>query len=359
MLIVKETKGPYLFLKTILFTFIFLFTFFLITLVAGALYGFSQFKIFTNTANITTNQFKKTLQQGWQTSLISENGKVNFLLLGVDSLKTRGNSLPLTDTMMLISLDTKSGKITTLPLPRDLYSDQYQTKINALYVYGLEKNPQNPEKFSQQVISEMTNLKIHHTLVLSMDQVSEIINLLSGIEVDVEKGFVDNEFPNPNVDVTKEKDPAKLYMSVEFKPGKEVMNGQRALQYIRSRHSEDLQAGTDDARSKRQQQVINSLISKLKQQDVIFNPTTLGLLYRYYLDNFDQYFPMTQIVSLAKTSYQVRNNIEFISQHLTIFPDDLQGIIYHPPTKQTKNLWVYSIKDPAKFPEQIKSLLNQ
>lgn len=355
-----EKDNPLLrsFFKTLLFTSIFIFSFLVITIVAGGLFIYAKVNQFSSSAQITNQQLKRTINDGLSTQVVQTDGKINFLILGVDSLDTRGDSLPLTDTIILASLDIATGKLTTLPFPRDLWSSDYQTKINALYTYGLEKYPESPEQFPTEVISDWTGLDIHYPIVLSMEQVSDIVDLLGGIEVNIEKGFVDNEFPRPDVDVTSETDPEKLYMTVEFNPGKEIMTGERALQYIRSRHSQDLDAGTDNARSERQQQVIQSLISRIKQKEVIYNPALLGQLYRYYLDNFEKKLPTTQLIAIAKTLYPVREQIIFKNTQMTIYPDDANGLIYHPATYLTNNLWVYQIRNLETFPQDILSLIK-
>lgn len=346
------------FFKASALTFIFLLSFVIITIVAGGLFAYSKVITFTNSAQITINELKQTIFQGLNQPVVSSENKINFLILGVDSLKTRGDIPPLTDTMMLVSLDLSTGKITTLPFPRDLWSDEYKTKINALYAYGQDKYPDHPERFPTEVVSDWTGLTIHYPIVLSMEQVSDVIDLLGGIEVNVQQGFIDTQFPRPDVDVTIERDPEKLYMTVEFEQGKQIMSGQKALQYIRSRHSENLDTGTDNARAQRQQQVIQSVIDRVKQQEVLFNPTLLGSLYRYYLDNFENVLPTTQLIAIAKQIYPVRNQISFISKQLSVYPDDENGQIYHPPTWQTQNQWVYTIRDVDKFPEQVKKLIE-
>jgi len=70
------------------------------------------------------------------------DGRINILLLGAAGKGKPGTNL--TDTLMVMSINTKDKKIALLSLPRDLYvnipGSQSYTKINSLYQYGLSNN---------------------------------------------------------------------------------------------------------------------------------------------------------------------------------------------------------------------------
>lgn len=323
--------------------------------VAGvAYYKFNQF---LSSAEITKDEFSQTVETGLSQLPLQENGHKNVLLLGVDTLETRGESLPLTDTMMLISLNMNEGTIITLPLPRDLWHEEYQTKINALYTYGFERYPDNPTQFPKETLESMTGIPIHHTVVLSMDQVGHVINLLGGVEIEVKEGFTDTEFPRSDVDVTVERDPAKLYETITFSPGKQTMSGETALKFMRSRHSEG-DEGTDLARSQRQQQVITAVIKRMKQKEVILNTRKMGGLYRYYLDTFATSFSPEEGIATLKAMYAVRNQLKFESRELTVFPEDEKGAITHPSPRLYNNQWVYIPRDEKTFTQSIQAALG-
>ena len=319
---------------------------------------FVYFKLnqFTQTASISKADFYQTLASGWQQTPTATQGYKNLLILGVDTLETRGNSTPLTDSIILTSINLKTGQISLLPLPRDLWSEAYQTRINALYTYGLERYPDNPEQFSQEVISEMTNLEIHHTLVISMESVAEIIDLVGGVEINVEEGFIDPEFPRTDVDVTTETDPDNLYETVEFKTGLQKMDGSTALKYIRSRHGNNNQ-NTDDSRSLRQQTVIQSLAVRLLNKDILLNAQKSGQLYRYYLDNFNDDLPLTELIGVGRTLLPLRKLIRLESASLSIYPADPAGAIEHPPQYLYDGQWVYTIRDEELFKKTVQSKL--
>lgn len=350
----QNKKVGKIFLKAFLWTLgIICLIWFLASLFIG-LIAYQKINQFTSTANVSKKELKQTLVEGWfYQPTVSQNHK-NILILGLDKLDGRGSTPPLTDTMLLLSLNFETGKIKTLPLPRDLWSQPYQTKINALYAYGLEKNPDQPAKFPQQVIEEMTGLTLHHTLTISMQDLATVINLLDGIEVEIEQSFTDERFPKMDVDVTSETDPTILYETVSFSAGSEVMNGSRALQYMRSRHGDNDQ-NTDLARSQRQQAVIEALTNKLFQLETWLEVEKMAHLYRFYLDNFAPQLPLTEIVATAKRLWPVRQNIQLISETLSVYPDHPEGLIEHPPQYRYDEQWVYIIRDQEEFKAQVQS----
>ena len=327
----------------------------LITALTLGLWGYGRFRQFLSAAGISQSEFISQVKLGWQTAPVADNGSKNLLVLGTDSTTERGDVPPLTDTMMLVSIDFQHGKINTLPLPRDLWSEAYQTKINALLTYGLDRYPDKPERFPQEVLTEITDLPIHHTVVLSLDQLKTLIDLIGGVKIKVAQGFTDTQYPRAGVDVTTERNPAILYETVTFQAGEQLLTGERAIQYIRSRHSEDEQ-GHDLARGARQQQVIEAVIAQLTNPKLLIaQPKIAGEVFRFYEQNFGQVLPLFELVSTAKALFQALNPITFHSHQLTDIDDDpVNGVIDNPPiSRRYQNQWVYIIPDQAKFVNQI------
>jgi polyisoprenyl-teichoic acid--peptidoglycan teichoic acid transferase len=346
-----------LFLKAQLYTLLFLLLFFFLTILAVLSVGYLKYRGFYKISGLSLKDSYQLVRKGLKTEVTQTDGYKNILVLGLDTLETRGDAPALTDTMMLVSMNLDSAQIKTLSLPRDLWHEGYQTRINALYFYGQERYPETPQQFPQEVIAELTGLDFHHTLVLSFEQVSQLIDLLEGIEVDVPVGFIDEEFPRTDVDVTVEHDPAKLYKTIEFKEGKQIMGGESALEYIRSRKSGD-DEGTDIARGSRQQLVIESLISKLKQKDTITNLPLLGKLYNFYQDNFAQVISIEELIAVGNKIYPARNDLSFTGSSLSIYPDDDSGVIWHPPEWQYQGEWVYAVRDNSQFSQYVQTSLK-
>lgn len=351
----------YLFLKTNLLALFFASIMLFMTAIAIGIWGYSKYQRFANTAEINIIELRKTLEKGWTQEPMATNGYKNILLLGVDSLTGRGNVPPLTDTMMLLTINLKTGQVNTLPFPRDLWSEKYQTKINALYFYGQERFPNKPEQFTEETLEELTGIEIHHTLVVSLDKLEELIDTVGGVTIDIPVGFTDDEFPRPNIDVTIERDPKILYQTVTFEPGNQTLSGERALQYIRSRHSEG-DEGTDISRGARQQLVIKALVAQLMNFDqYLKQPELAGELYKFYDENFASAFSLEEAIATAKKLLPVRDQIELQShQFSTTKEDPTNGLLDNPrPSYLYQNQWVYTIKNEANFKLAVQEMLFQ
>lgn len=328
-----------------------------LTALAGIGLAFGQLNRFSQAAQTTPVALISTVVSGWHKTPVQTQGRKNILVLGTDSLATRGDAPHLTDTILIISLDLQTGKSIALSLPRDLYSEKYQRRINALYAMAKDQDLIPPEQLPTQEISELTGVPLHHTVIVSLDDVAELIELVGGVEVDVKEGFIDYQFPRTDVDVTRERDPAKLYETVEFKPGKQTMNGETALKYIRSRKSQGSE-GSDNARSVRQQQVIEAVLQKITTLRPESDLDRIARLYHYYQVTFAQYFSPTEAVATARVLLPLRDSITFTGQSLSVFPENPAGVIYHPPTTTTNGAWLYKIRNLQNFRQEVQTKLE-
>jgi len=307
-------------------------------------------------ANISIPKVLSQVNEGFNQEPTQYNGSKTFLLLGTDAVANRDQEFVLTDTMMLVSIQLKTGKIHTLSLPRDLWLEDYQTKINALYYYGSAQYPDSPELFVQEVVSELMQVPIQHTMVISLDSLSELIDIVDGVSIEVSEGFTDDKFPRSDSDLTSS-DPLELYETVTFTTGTERMNSTRALAYIRSRMSGDEQ-GTDDARAARQQQVIQALFKELMQPSTLLDTQKSTQMYSWYSKQYEQTLPISEIVATGLALFPLRNDISFNPATFSIYPEDPNGVIEHPNPRFYQNLWVYTIRDLTAFQAQSRMSLG-
>lgn len=362
-----EYKKPHLFWKIILWFFLCILTSFIV------LFVYAQFKInkflttFAQNAELEKqalatqgstflNQVKTSYDQKDQAKT-----KYLFLILGTDKLSGRENDPELSDSMVLLKVDLKTHTVDTLSLPRDLYSEAYQTKINALYFYGQEQTPDDPKAFPTKVISEATGLTIDKTLVIGIEDLEHLISLVEPLTITVPTAFTDTAFPIPGVDVATVRDPRLLYETVSFTAGTQTMDASTALKYMRSRHSES-DEGTDESRAMRQQLVLAALVQRILETR---DPETLGKLYRFYIDNFADDLSLQELATMSGTylyhlEQQQKSDFDFTFEkhHLSIYPDDQSGVIYHPPLWQTQQQWIYQIRDQESFRKYLHEIFN-
>jgi anionic cell wall polymer biosynthesis LytR-Cps2A-Psr (LCP) family protein len=366
-----EYKKPKLFWRIVLA----LFLFFVISILISSFIAYRKVKKyrdqFLEGAAISLESFEKTLETvANDFAFLSENPQEaieekTLLILGADQLEGRNGGALLTDTILVLKLDLLNNQIKTVSLPRDLYHPDYQTRINALYYYGLEKDPNNPLAFPTQAISELTSIKIDHTLVIEIEALEELVDLVGGVEIAIEEGFTDHAFPRKGVDVSIETDPSVLYETVVFEVGQETMDGNRALQYMRSRNSDGDQ-GNDLARGHRQQVVLEALLEQILNPSFLINEAgKVGQLYRFYLDHFDQSLSVNESAKILISYLIIHRNDEeilapkFISFSISVFPEDKEGLILNPPLWQSQRQWIYRIRDLEVFRETLQDFFTK
>lgn len=195
--------------------------------------------------------------------LKSTEGRTNLLILGIAGGTHAGADL--TDTMIILSIAPEQKKVALLSLPRDIWSDTLKDKINSAYHYGEEKKKGGGLVLAKAIIEDVSGLPIHYGVVIDFSGFTKVIDLVGGVTVTVPEAFTDPEFPIAG----REEDPcgedttfACRYEALHFDAGSQLMNGQRALKYVRTRHAQG-DEGTDFARSRRQQEVLVALKEKL------------------------------------------------------------------------------------------------
>lgn len=354
----KVPTASSIFLKATLLSILFAGAMLLITALGVLGYGYYKIDQFAKKSGTTVSDLKTLIETGLQKTPENINGYKTILLLGVDTVANKPNSPQLTDTILLLSLNVNTGKINTVSLPRDLWSTDYKTRINALYEYGKEKYPERPEQFTEEVVQDLTGLEINHTITLSLDTVAEIVDILGGIDVTVAEGFTDTEFPRDDVNIQTAKTHEELYETVTFETGTQHMDGNTTLKYIRSRKSANLDQGTDIARAQRQQQVISAVFEKLLSSSTIRNTTILSDLYLLYDETFEAQFPKLEALSTANYLLPYKDQIEFTSHTLSIYPEDPNGVITNPPVSKYSGQWVYEIRNLESFKTEINELLQ-
>ena len=193
-------------------------------------------RTFEKSAGVNLTSLVSSVWQKRNDPIFVDRDYKTFLLLGVDQSKNQRDTSLLTDTLILVTVN-KNGTVRMVSLPRDLWVDSLKTKVNALYYYGQQTNPDDGITLLSSVISEITGFPIDYYVLVNMDSVKSVIDAIGGVPVNVERTFEDKLYPR-EVDLSS-KDPSVLYETVRFEKGLQTMDGTTALQFIRSRHSED------------------------------------------------------------------------------------------------------------------------
>ncbi len=216
-------------------------------------------------------------------------GRINVLLLGQGGAKHDGPFL--TDTIIVVSVDSNTKQVALLSVPRDLavpIPGYGVRKVNSANAYGEQQAAGTGSTFAARVVSETLGLEIPYYARLSFGGFARMINELGGVPLTVERSFTDAEYPTE----------ANGYTSVSFQQGFQVLSGERALEYVRSRHGTNGE-GSDFARSQRQQQLLLALKGKLLSPATILNPALSLRLYRLLTQSVETNLTAGEAVRLA------------------------------------------------------------
>ncbi|MFZ2664105.1 MAG: LCP family protein [Patescibacteria group bacterium] len=301
--------------------------------IAASLYIFKDrikqtFNPITIVSNVAAANLKET------------DGRINVLVLGSDKrdMGAEQGRSTLTDTILVASIGTTDNDVVLISLPRDLWVSDYQTKVNAVYAYkGIDGLKEQIEK--------VMGIPMHYHILVTFNLFEQAIDVLEGIEVNVENTFVDKYYPiegkeNDTCGKTQEEidklgdkiseyDFPCRFERVEFGAGIQKMDGKTALKYARSRHG-DNDENTDFARAKRQQKVIAAIKDKAFSLQTVLSPTKIKGLYDAYAQNVDTNIDFQTLENF----YLLSQKLDF-SKIISVVLDDRSdansgGLLYHP-----------------------------
>lgn len=252
----------------------------------------------------------------------SSYGRTNILILGKGGA---GHEAPdLTDTIIFASVDDESN-INLISIPRDIWIPSIRAKVNSSYFWGNQKEYGGGLVLAKANVEEVVGQPVHYVVVIDFEAFGRVIDVVNGIEVDVENGFVDEKYPIEG----REDDECNgdiefmcRYETITFTKGKQLMDGETALKFVRSRNAEG-DEGTDFARNARQQKVIDALKSKLLSRGVVLSPRKL-LRIKEILENYvETDIGSNEAAILARYALGSRDRVssEVIPEDLLVNPE--------------------------------------
>ncbi len=243
--------------------------------------------------------------------------RITFMIAGTDSMPGRAFANAITDTMMLVSMDTKTGKVTMVSVPRDtsgfdLYYGGWAEsglKLNELVnklINGYYKSPDTPMVTLKKEIGFLVGIPVDYYAAIDLGGLSSMINAIGGVDVYNEQAVID----------------ASTGISVGV--GTLHLNGALAILYVRSREGA---GGSDYKRAARQQAVLAALEKKVASPGVLPN--------------------LSNLISLAgqviATDFPLQNARDYVpfAQNVTSISNCVLGppYSYHPDTSTTGGTW--------------------
>ncbi len=203
-----------------------------------------------------------------------ETDRVNILLLGIGGEGHDGAYL--TDTIILASFKPSTKQVSLISIPRDLVSPVSNwRKINSVSALAEQQLPGSGSEATARAIAELLQIPIHYYVRADFQGFINIIDQLGGVTINVENQLDDYSYPilgredNPNY--------YSRYEHLHIEKGEQTMDGSLALKYARSRHALNSE-GSDFARARRQQLVLEAVKNKLLSTKTLLNPIMVSKL---------------------------------------------------------------------------------
>ena len=201
-----------------------------------------------------------------------EDGQYLILMVGVDKNGDDDDNTDFTrtDTIMLISADTKTGEMELLSIPRDSrvkIRDKFD-KVNHAHAFG-------GIELTMQTLRQFLGLDIDYYVQINYQALINIVDALGGVDYDVPEGVV--------IDKGK----------VQIKPGPNHLDGNEVMWYLRTRN---IYNNGDIGRVNTQQAFVKAMVDEMVKKSKDMNLMTFISNYlRYVKTNL----PMTAMFDLA------------------------------------------------------------
>jgi len=230
----------------------------------------------------------------------SQKNRINILLLGIAGTNKAGKNL--TDTLMIVSINTKTNQIAMLSIPRDLYVNipdaNFKSKINTVYQYGLEQSPDDMGKAMEPIkktVENITSLNMDYWAVMNFDGFWQVVDSIGGINIINKRDIYDSHYPGPNYS----------YETFQLKKGFHHLDGATALKYARMRHDDP---EGDFGRAKRQQQVLQAIKNKLFSTGTLLNVVTMNKLFDALGNNLKTNIRLSEFDNFLELSRKLDTN---------------------------------------------------
>ncbi len=232
---------------------------------------------------------------------IMSYNRVNILIVGCDEIENHGRA----DTIVLLSISPKTKDVLILSIPRDTRVEipgRGMDKINHAYAFG-------GEKLISKTVSSFLDVPIHFYAVADFNGFVNIIDELGGIDIDVEKEmyYVDKAGG----------------VEINLYPGKQILDGEKSLQYIRFRNDKLGDLG----RIKRQQKLALAVIKKMMNFDSITKIPQISEEIKRYIETNIKVQDAIALANLFKGVNQEKFKVETIQSK----PVYIEGVSYLEP----------------------------
>ncbi|MEN6355628.1 MAG: LCP family protein [Armatimonadota bacterium] len=161
---------------------------------------------------------------GWESLLNGPFGnkrQVRILMMGEDDTSKRNaNGYGLSDTLVVMAIDTKTKEVRAVSIPRDTMVEipnHGTCKINSANVHG-------GPKLAMQVVQNLLGVPIDYYVMTNTTGLRGLVDLVGGVYIVVDKDMHYND------------NHGGLHINLHASPDKQLLSGREAEGYVRFRH---------------------------------------------------------------------------------------------------------------------------
>ncbi|RJE88652.1 LytR family transcriptional regulator [Paenibacillus sp. 1011MAR3C5] len=169
--------------------------------------------------------------------------RVNIMLLGGDARDAQEGEIARSDSILVASFDPVTKKAHLFSVLRDTYGEieGYRGRINSAITIG-------GPSLAMKTVGELLGLEIQYFVYTDFEGFKSLIDTIGGIYFEVEKDmrYTDNADKNR--------------YDINLKKGYQLLDGDKALQYVRFRHD----AMSDYTRTERQRNFLKAVAKELQ-----------------------------------------------------------------------------------------------
>jgi LCP family protein required for cell wall assembly len=290
--------------------------------------------------NITSLNVAHALGSDRPTEIVNKKAPtkpLNILLLGSDTREGQGNHIGgetpgLSDTTILLHISADRKLAYGVSLPRDAMVERPSCQrkdgtgtdpgglsmFNAAYAVG-------GPACTIKTVEKLTHILINHFVVIDFNGFKKMVDALNGVEVCVPKEVNDTT--------------GHIFLPA----GTYDVKGQRALDYVRVRHS--ISENGDIGRMKRQQAFLASMANKAVSAGTLVNPVRL---YKFLdaatksLTTDPGLASLNQLGALSRSLKGIGlQNIQFLTVPFKTYPPDPNRLQWAPSADR---LW-YTVRN--------------
>ncbi|QOS99186.1 LCP family protein [Brevibacterium sp. JNUCC-42] len=231
---------------------------------SGSAYAFYVYKTIDDAMNKATEDPYQDVQSTLPVdSSYSSSKPISVVMLGRDTREETGSVN--TDVMIVGVIDPDTKKVTMISIPRDtrvkIPGYRGYHKVNAVFANGEVERRQAKAKgqtptengitLTKKTLEQVLGIPINHYVEVDFNGFKAVVDAVGGVEVNIDRRLVYDD-PTDNT-------------HINLNPGRQVLNGKNALDYVRHRHDN---RGTkyysnDFDRNNRQQEVIKEIMNKM------------------------------------------------------------------------------------------------